>query len=190
MRTARTRRKPECAGRGRDVGGFRTVDAQDRIDADEVVARPRARNIVIASSSPSSTRLGFESRNLPPLCRAAVHHLDTEEEVARLAATVAALWSFGTRRETGRSHSPGYASKLDEEPNRPARLDPVPDFRNDDRARRRIDPKRSMNRDTDMVCEPALDNVNSSPCSAFRRVLRLQPAGNRSRVELRRHEHW
>ena len=37
------------------------------------------------------TRLDFESRRLPPLCRAAVHYLNTEEEVARLAAAVAAL---------------------------------------------------------------------------------------------------
>ena len=63
----------------------------DRIGADEVVAQLGARNIVIGSSSPSSTRLDFESRNLPPLCRAAVHYLNTEEEVARLAAAVAAL---------------------------------------------------------------------------------------------------
>ena len=63
----------------------------DRIDADELVAQLGARNIVIGSSSPSSTRLDFESRTLPPLCRAAVHYLNTEEEVARLAAAVAAL---------------------------------------------------------------------------------------------------
>ena len=63
----------------------------ERIDADELVARLAARNIVIGSSSPSSTRLDFESRGLPPLCRAAMHYLNTEEEVARLAAAVAAL---------------------------------------------------------------------------------------------------
>ena len=50
-----------------------------------------ARNIVIGTSVPSMTRLDFESRNLPPLCRAAVHYLNTEEEVARLADAVAAL---------------------------------------------------------------------------------------------------
>ena len=61
------------------------------IDADELVAQLGARNIVIGSSSPSSTRLDFESRGLPALCRAAVHYLNTEEEVARLAASVAAL---------------------------------------------------------------------------------------------------
>ena len=63
----------------------------ERFAADEVVARLGARDIVIGSSSPSSTRLDFESRGLPPLCRAAVHYLNTEEEVARLAAAVAAL---------------------------------------------------------------------------------------------------
>ena len=65
--------------------------SHDRLDADEVVAQIAARNIVIGSSSPSSTRLDFESRNLPPICRAAVHYLNTEEEVARLSAAVAAL---------------------------------------------------------------------------------------------------
>ena len=63
----------------------------ERIGADEVVVQLAVRNIVIGSSSPSSTRLDFESRNLPPLCRAAVHYLNTEEEVARLGAAVAAL---------------------------------------------------------------------------------------------------
>ena len=63
----------------------------ERLSPDEVVSRLAARNIVIGSSSPSSTRLDFESRNLPPLCRAAVHYLNTEEEVARLADAVDAL---------------------------------------------------------------------------------------------------
>ena len=65
--------------------------SHDCLDADEVVAQLAARNIVIGSSSRSSTRLDFESRNLPPICRAAVHYLNTEEEVARLAAAVAGL---------------------------------------------------------------------------------------------------
>ena len=89
-------------------------------------------------------------------------------------------------RLPGRSYSPGYASELDEESNCPVRLDPMPDLRNDDRARRRIDPQRSMNRGIDMVLEPALDHVNSSPHPAFRRVLGSKPVGNRCRVELRR----
>ena len=63
----------------------------ERLSADQVVARLAARNIAIGSSPPSSTRLDFESRKLPPLCRAAVHYPNTEEEVARLAAAVAAL---------------------------------------------------------------------------------------------------
>ena len=63
----------------------------ERLAADEVVARLAARNIVIGSSSPSSTRLDFESRGLPTLCRVAVHYLNTEEEVARFAAAVAAV---------------------------------------------------------------------------------------------------
>ena len=65
--------------------------SHERFAADKVVARLAARNIIIGSSSPSSTRLDFESRNLPPLCRAAAHYLNTEEEAARLAAAVGAL---------------------------------------------------------------------------------------------------
>lgn len=63
----------------------------DRLAPDDLVARLAARNIVIGSSQPSSTLLDFESRNLPPLCRAAVHYLNTGEEVARLADAIAAL---------------------------------------------------------------------------------------------------
>lgn len=78
----------------RDAGGDRcaiVTFTHDRFAPDDLVVRPAARNIVIGSSQPSSTLLDFESRNLPPLCRAAVHHLNTEEEVARLADTIAVL---------------------------------------------------------------------------------------------------
>ena len=75
---------------GKDLCAIVTF-SHERVAANEVVARLAARNIVIGSSSPSSTRLDFESRNLPPLCRAAVHYLNNEEEVSRLAAAVAAL---------------------------------------------------------------------------------------------------
>ena len=89
---ARLRRLPGVAlhDAGEDLCSIVSF-SHERFDPDEVVARLAVRNIVIGSSSPSSTRLDFESRNLPPICRAAVHYLNTEEEVARLAAAVAAL---------------------------------------------------------------------------------------------------
>ena len=75
---------------GKDLCAIVTF-THERFAADAVAARLAARNIAIGSSSPSMTRLDFESRKLPPLCRAAVHYLNTEEEVARLAAAVATL---------------------------------------------------------------------------------------------------
>ncbi|MDE0048098.1 MAG: aminotransferase class V-fold PLP-dependent enzyme [bacterium] len=78
----------------RDAGGNRcaiVTFTHDRFAPDDLVARLALRNIVIGSSQPSSTLLDFESRKLPPLCRAAVHYLNTGEEVARLADAVAEL---------------------------------------------------------------------------------------------------
>jgi len=75
---------------GRDPCAIVTF-THDRFAPDDLVARLAVRNIVIGSSQPSSTLLDFEGRNLPPLCRAAVHYLNTGEEIARLADTVAAL---------------------------------------------------------------------------------------------------
>lgn len=78
----------------RDAGEDRCIIvtfAHDRLAPDDLVARLALRSIVIGSSQPSSTLLDFESRNLPPLCRAAVHYLNTRDEVARLADAIAAL---------------------------------------------------------------------------------------------------
>lgn len=78
----------------RDAGRERcaiVTFSHERYEPEEVVARLAAQDIIIGNSGRSSTRLDFESRDLPALCRAAVHYLNTEEEIARLAAAIAAL---------------------------------------------------------------------------------------------------
>ena len=63
----------------------------DRLTPREIAAALASQAIAIGTSSPASTLIDFQARNLPPLCRAAVHYHNTEDEVARLAAAVAAL---------------------------------------------------------------------------------------------------
>ena len=65
--------------------------SHDRLAPQEIAAALAGQAIAIGTSSRSSTLIDFQARNLPPLCRAAVHYHNTEEEVARLAAAVAAL---------------------------------------------------------------------------------------------------
>ncbi|MDA1071051.1 MAG: aminotransferase class V-fold PLP-dependent enzyme [Proteobacteria bacterium] len=65
--------------------------SHDRLAPQEIAAALAGQAIAIGTSSRSSTLIDFQARNLPPLCRAAVHYHNTEEELARLAAAVAAL---------------------------------------------------------------------------------------------------
>ena len=65
--------------------------SHDRLAPQEIAAALAGQAIAIGTSSRSSTLIDFQARNLPPLCRAAVHYHNTEEEVALLAAAVAAL---------------------------------------------------------------------------------------------------
>ena len=65
--------------------------SHDRYKPEEVMQRLADQGIAIGNSAPGSTRLDFEARRLPDLCRASVHYLNTEEEVALLAAAVAGL---------------------------------------------------------------------------------------------------
>ncbi|MDA0952917.1 MAG: aminotransferase class V-fold PLP-dependent enzyme [Proteobacteria bacterium] len=65
--------------------------SHDRLAPQEIAAALAGQAIAIGTSSRSSTLIDFQARNLPPLCRAAVHYHNTEEEVAWLAAAVAAL---------------------------------------------------------------------------------------------------
>jgi len=59
--------------------------------ARDIVAALRQRRIHCSASTPSSTLLDARARGLPDLVRASVHYYNTEEEVARFAAAVAAL---------------------------------------------------------------------------------------------------
>lgn len=62
----------------------------DGLEPDDVVASLGAQGINIGASTPGSTRLDAESRGLPTLLRAAPHYYNTEEELDRLAAALAA----------------------------------------------------------------------------------------------------
>ena len=57
----------------------------------DIVKALAARRINATVSTPSSTRLDAEARRLPELVRASVHYYNTEEEVERFAAAIAAL---------------------------------------------------------------------------------------------------
>ena len=56
-----------------------------------IVAALRQQRMNCHTSGPSSTLLDARARRLPDLVRASVHYYNTEEEVARFAAAVAAL---------------------------------------------------------------------------------------------------
>jgi selenocysteine lyase/cysteine desulfurase len=62
-----------------------------RAPSAESAAARRQRRINCHSSGPSSTLLDARARRSPDLVRASVHYYNTEEEVARFAAAVAAL---------------------------------------------------------------------------------------------------
>jgi selenocysteine lyase/cysteine desulfurase len=77
---------------GRRRCGIVTFTIADRA-ADDVVAALHRSRINTASSSPRSTLLDATARRLPPVVRASVHYYNSEEEVARFAAAIAALAS-------------------------------------------------------------------------------------------------
>ena len=59
--------------------------------ADSVQERLRAQAINVSVSSPASTRLDAERRQLPTLVRASLHYFNTEEEIERFCAALRAL---------------------------------------------------------------------------------------------------
>jgi len=65
--------------------------SHDRLAPEAVAAALLDQRIAIGTSGRGSTLIDFQARDLPPLCRAAVHYLNTEAEVEQLAAAVAAL---------------------------------------------------------------------------------------------------
>jgi selenocysteine lyase/cysteine desulfurase len=60
-------------------------------EADEVQRLLAKARINVSVSRVSSTRLDMEARNLPDLVRASVHYYNTDEEIARFCATLAAM---------------------------------------------------------------------------------------------------
>lgn len=63
----------------------------DDLASEEIKRRLDAENIHVSVSSRASTRLDMEARQLTDLVRASVHYYNTEEEVERFCATLAAM---------------------------------------------------------------------------------------------------
>ena len=76
--------------RGRRLCGIVTFTVEGR-PAVDIVAAFRQRRINCHKSALGPTRPDVQTRGLPDLVRASVHYYNTEEEVARFAAAVAAL---------------------------------------------------------------------------------------------------
>ncbi len=77
-----------------DVGKTRcaiVTFSHDRLSPKEVQQRLAAENMAVGTSKPSSTLLDFETRQLPPLVRAAPHYYNSEDEIDRLVDAIAAL---------------------------------------------------------------------------------------------------
>lgn len=64
---------------------------KDNLDAPAVRAALRAQNINVSNSTIMSTRIDMERRGLEDILRASVHYYNTEDEIERLCAAVAAL---------------------------------------------------------------------------------------------------
>ena len=78
--------------RGRRRCGIVTFTVEEK-PARDIVTALRQQRINTHPSGPGSTLLDARARRLPDLVRASVHYYNTEEEVARFAAAVAALAS-------------------------------------------------------------------------------------------------
>jgi len=76
--------------RGRHLCGIVTFAVEGK-PAHDIVAALGQRRMNCHRSAPGPTLLDAQSRQLPSFVRASVHYYNTEEEVARFAAAVAAL---------------------------------------------------------------------------------------------------
>ncbi|MFB6274425.1 MAG: aminotransferase class V-fold PLP-dependent enzyme [Salinibacter sp.] len=72
---------------GRVRCGITTFSAE-QADASEIQTALRERAIHVSVSTPSSTRLDAETRDLPDLVRASVHYYNTEDEIGRFASAI------------------------------------------------------------------------------------------------------
>jgi selenocysteine lyase/cysteine desulfurase len=75
---------------GRERSGIVTF-THERRSASEIVAALRDQAMNVSATTPSSTLLDARARDLPDMVRASVHYYNTEKEVARFAAAVAAM---------------------------------------------------------------------------------------------------
>jgi len=75
---------------GRVRCGITTFSAE-QAGAKEIQKALRERDINVSVSTPSSTRLDAETRDLPDLVRASVHYYNTEDEIDRFASAIRAV---------------------------------------------------------------------------------------------------
>jgi cysteine desulfurase/selenocysteine lyase len=76
--------------RGRRRCGIVTF-THDTVPALDIAAAARAAAVNVSVSSPASTRLDADSRRLPPLVRASVHYLTTDDELDELTRVVVGI---------------------------------------------------------------------------------------------------
>jgi cysteine desulfurase/selenocysteine lyase len=77
-----------------DLGNTRcgiVTFSHPNLEATDIQATLRTRNINVSSSSTASTRIDMEKRGLPTLVRASVHYYNTEDEVDRFVEAVTQL---------------------------------------------------------------------------------------------------
>jgi len=94
-RTLRNRLKTVFGVTVHDVGRTRcgiTTFSAEQMNAADIQAALRERDINVSVSTPSSTRLDAEARNLPDLVRASVHYYNTEDEIDRFVSALRNLF--------------------------------------------------------------------------------------------------
>ncbi len=77
-----------------DLGNTRcgiVTFSHPNLEATDIQATLRTRNINVSSSSTASTRIDMEKRGLPTLVRASVHYYNTEDELDRFVEAVTQL---------------------------------------------------------------------------------------------------
>jgi len=85
------------ADTGRVRSGITTFYAE-HMEATEIQGTLRERDINTSVSTPNSTRLDAEARNLPDLVRASVHYYNTEAEIGRFVEELEAILTAESAR--------------------------------------------------------------------------------------------
>jgi selenocysteine lyase/cysteine desulfurase len=63
----------------------------DTVEADEIVQKMAAAGFILGASTPASTRLDAERRNLPTVVRMAPHYYNSEDEIKACVAQISRL---------------------------------------------------------------------------------------------------